>query len=97
MEGGDKNLEKRMHKELVAAKEAGGDVDRLVMERLLAGVRDSGPNTAYKALASIEVLAYACALCVWLSACVRVVCVVVRVGVGVGERARVEVGVCVCV
>lgn len=53
--GEDKTLEQRMQKELIAAQEAGGDVDRLVMKKLLAGVRDSGPNTAYKALASIEV------------------------------------------
>lgn len=53
--GEDQTLEKRMEKELIAAQEAGNDVDRLVMKKLLAGVRDSGPNTAYKALASIEV------------------------------------------
>lgn len=53
--GEDKTLEMRMEEELVAAQEAGGDVDRLVMKKLLAGVRDSGPSTAYKALASIEV------------------------------------------
>ena len=63
LSGEDKTLEKRMEKELIAAQEAGGDVDRLVMKKLLAGVRDSGPNTAYKALASIEVRSSACALC----------------------------------
>lgn len=63
LEGEGMKLEKRMQKELEAAKEAGGDVDRLVMQRLLAGVRDSGPNTAYKALASIEVL-LPCIICV---------------------------------
>lgn len=54
-DGEEGALKKRMQQELDAAKEAGGDVDRLVMKSLLAGVRDSGPNTAYKALASIEV------------------------------------------
>ncbi|CAM9536600.1 unnamed protein product [Pylaiella littoralis] len=58
LEGEGMKLEKRMQKELEAAKEAGGDVDRLVMQRLLAGVRDSGPNTAYKALASIELSSF---------------------------------------
>lgn len=77
LEGEDKNLEKRMQRELVAAKEAGGDVDRLVMKRLLAGVRDSGPNTAYKALASIEVIwPLLCVLSCCVSCVLRVLCLV---------------------
>lgn len=44
-----------MQEELSAWRDAGGDVDRLVMKALLARVQDSGPNTAFKALASIEV------------------------------------------
>ncbi|CAN0313983.1 unnamed protein product, partial [Ectocarpus sp. 12 AP-2014] len=59
LEGEDKRtLERRMQREIIAAEEAGGDVDRLVMKRLLAGVRDSGPDTAYKALASIELSSF---------------------------------------
>lgn len=74
LEGEDKRtLERRMQREIIAAEEAGGDVDRLVMKRLLAGVRDSGPDTAYKALASIEVRR-----CV-MSVCHRRVCMPVCV------------------
>ncbi|CAM9868466.1 unnamed protein product, partial [Ectocarpus sp. 12 AP-2014] len=59
LEGEDKRtLERRMQREIIAAEEAGSDVDRLVMKRLLAGVRDSGPDTAYKALASIELSSF---------------------------------------
>lgn len=51
----NKEVERSMQEELLAARNAGGDVDRLVMKELLARVRVSGPNTAFKALASIEV------------------------------------------
>lgn len=51
----NKVLERRMQEELSAWRDAGGDVDRLVMKALLAKVQESGPNTAFKALASIEV------------------------------------------
>lgn len=51
----NKVLERHMHKELSQARKEGGDVDRLVMKALLARVRDAGPKSAYKALASIEV------------------------------------------
>lgn len=64
--GENKTLEQRMERELIAAQEAGGDVDRLVMKKLLAGVRDSGPNTAYKALASIEVHVWVWRGCGWV-------------------------------
>lgn len=51
----NKELERKMQEEIQAWRDAGGDVDRLVMKALLAKVQDSGPNTAFKALASIEV------------------------------------------
>lgn len=53
----NKELERKMQEELSAMKRQGKDVDRLVMKALMARVRDSGPNTAFKALASIEVCA----------------------------------------
>lgn len=54
-----------MQEELLAARKAGNDVDRLVMKELLARVRDSGPNTAFKALASIEVCVCVVVLCLY--------------------------------
>lgn len=51
----NKELERIMQEELSMWRDSGGDVDRLVMKALLASVRDSGPNAAFKALASIEV------------------------------------------
>lgn len=51
----NKELERKMQEELSAFKQQGKDVDRLVMKNLMARVRDSEPNIAFKALASIEV------------------------------------------
>lgn len=51
----NKELERKMQEELSALKQQGEDVDRLVMKALMARVRDSEPNIAFKALASIEV------------------------------------------
>lgn len=48
-------LERALQDELDIAKKDGGDVDTLVMKALLARVSAAGPNTAFKALASIEV------------------------------------------
>lgn len=48
-------LKRSMEEELMAAKNAGSDVDRLIMTQLLAQVRETGPTNAFKALASIEV------------------------------------------
>lgn len=60
-----KIVEQTLQKELLKEKEEGGDVDRFVMDNLLRSVRESGPNTAFKALASIEVKACLLAAIPW--------------------------------
>lgn len=50
-----KVLERKMQEELSDFKRQGKDVDRLVMKELMSKVRDSGPQNAFQALASIEV------------------------------------------
>ena len=57
-----KLVEDSLQEELMHARQAGGDVDRLVMKALLARVRESGPNSAFKALLSIEVRGIFCPL-----------------------------------
>ena len=62
----NKAVEQSFQKELLAEREAGRDVDRLIMTALLARVRETGPNNAFKALASIEVCVCVC-VCVFSS------------------------------